>query len=422
MVQLHSAATIAGASIVKSSPLSLAVESVLAGGTLPTIAHRMASQFELARTTQEIVQHGAQFAADLTKRGRRPNPVDSILRVLHLASTHRSKTRFDDPTSMANLRDAITDAVALGRSVALALPLGGSKVANPMKTGNAFLPDVGEWVAWMRLAAMARAITNLTGVPARVLIVPDAPLHTADLGMPATEAAAHLRQAGLDLETLGIDDIVSIADTAASLPREWSGEVAMRAAAAAERARREPEFRADVAAQVQALLFATNLRLYPWPAERHLLVTRALVDANHLPADVVADANAVRAEVERKVFHYIGVNHALRTLTIPERLVRATFGDDYTMLRLTVHAKPGEPQPLLVPSNKRARPGLLPMHGIGLRFTNERGQTRFATAFALEAAMAAMVAVDEQSGRTLWVEPGRVAGLARPAYAAKAAG
>jgi hypothetical protein len=45
-------------------------------------------------------------------------------------------------------------------------------------------------------------------------------------------------------------------------------------------------------------------------------------------------------------------------------------------VRLTVHAKPGEPRPALAQSNEAARPFLLPMHSLPLRFLNKKGQAQ----------------------------------------------
>ncbi|MFK7739158.1 MAG: hypothetical protein AB8H80_02455, partial [Planctomycetota bacterium] len=366
MPQLTSAATAAGASIANSAALRAAVDRIYAGDDAPTIVTRPASEFEIRRTIQEVALHGQSYAKDLAHRSRRPDPVDAILRVLKLSSTYRQKTQFDNAASMAVLRQKLTDAVAGRKALALTLPLGGGKVPNPAKAGRSYLPDVAEWVAWARLAAIARAIATVADLPARVLVVPDAPLHTADLGIPAVEAAAHLTAAHRDITALGLDAIVTIADTANHMPTRWSDEVALRAKAASQRSDHDPAFRKSVMAQVQSLLFATNLRVYPWSDERKLQVLHALASDADAPKHILADAAMVRADVERKVFWYTGTNHALRTLAIPDLLVAQHFGKDHVMIRLTVHAKPGEPQPLLVPPSRMARPGLLPMHGIGL--------------------------------------------------------
>ena len=98
------------------------------------------------------------------------------------------------------------------------------------------------------------------------------------------------------------------------------------------------------------------------------------------------DAEDLRRQVERATFHYIGVNHALRSLEVPQRIARQMFGVEAT-LRLTVHAKPGEPRPMLTPSNRLARPGLLPMHSVGV-MARDGQDTRLGSVFELEALMA----------------------------------
>ncbi len=404
MTFLTSAAAPAGAALANSPALPRAVSLVQSGASLPAPASRLATPQQLEAAFASIRADGDALTAELSRRSHLPNRSDAALRVLQRGATYAGKTRFDDASAMAALHQRLDAAIAAGQPLTLALPLGGGKVGNTLKTGSSHLPDAAEWVAWTRLGAIARAITSVSGVPTRVLVLPDAPLHTPDLGMSAVETERHRRQADLDLGRLGLADVVTFADTVALLPANWSDEVAARGQAAWQRANADAGYARDVAAQVDSLVWATNVRVLAWSLERQVLVAAALAGRADLPADVIADADEVRRDVARKVWHYVGVNHALRSLAIPEHAVAALHGD-VAMVRLTVHAKPGEPQPLLVGPSRRARPGLLPMHGVAIAFSNERGESRRAVGFALEAALAGEGrVVDPTANRTVWYE------------------
>ena len=85
---------------------------------------------------------------------------------------------------------------------------------------------------------------------------------------------------------------------------------------------------------------------------------------------------------------YIAVNYALRSQDVAGRAARELTGHP-DHLRLTVHAKAGEPRPMLHQSASLARPALLPMHGVARRLV-EKGKPRVVGLLDLEARLAAL--------------------------------
>ena len=400
--QLTSAVTMAGASIATTPALRLAGTKVLAGGALPLNQRRIARPDEIASVLAQIGAHGEELEAELRRRSG--PPLERAMLNIKSISTFAAKTQFNNEQAMSRLSHSIAKALETQQPIRFVLPLGGTKVPNALKTGEAFLPDVGELIGVTRLASLARVISATTGVDARVIILPDAPLHAADLGIPTVEVQKHIEVARNDIRRLGIADWVEIVNTADVLPDQFPEEVVRRTKAAQERVRSDAGFALDVASQVGSLLFSINTRQYGWSLEHQVLVTLALAGDTWLPSEVRSDATAIRREVEGKVLTYVGVNHAIRSAAVPEHVVRTLHGDS-AMVRLTVHAKPGEPQPQLVQDSLLARPGLLPMHSVGVRFSTEEGDWRIATAFALETMLETQTAVlESQGGRILWYQ------------------
>ena len=415
-VSLTSAVTRSGAALATISATFDAARRVLSGGDLAPVPARLAADAEIQRVRADIWQETAKdyrkyvrAAAPLAEA----DPVDAIIAILRKASTYRSRTRFDDAEAMSDLRRRLEHGLATEEPMIFVLPMGGGKVPNRMKTGRNYLPDVTEWMAWAKLAAMARAIETVHAPGVRVIVVPDAGLHTADLGFSAPEVKAHLDWARDDLEDFGLDRWIEIADTVAHLPPTWVDEVTARSAAAARRAKADPDFAASVEAQVASLIFSVNERVNDWSDEHAALVAAAMAKASadagsddhpdvDLPASARLDASTLMVRVRDAVFHYVGVNHALRSLDVPGRIVERLTGQS-DFIRLTVHAKPGEARPLLTQSNAMARPGLLPMHGLGYRFLS-KGRPRYAGLFEVEARVAGRRPVTDAVGRFLFYE------------------
>jgi hypothetical protein len=78
-------------------------------------------------------------------------------------------------------------------------------------------------------------------------------------------------------------------------------------------------------------------------------------------------------------------------------MAKALHASD-AMLRLTVHAKPGEARPNLVPDGQLSRPGLLPMQGVGV-IDRSQPSWQFGTEFELEAVIAGQRKLVTPDGR-----------------------
>lgn len=402
----HSAVTPAAAGIAKSTALLQATNAVLRGELLPEPRITKLSKFDMHLFREQLSKLRGKHAT-VWSRNLKGTTAERAVHVLRRASTYRGRTGFSDARTFREMVARFDALLASNSPIVLALPLGGGKAPNATKTGSNYLPDASEWTAWTMLAALADALVMTTGRAVHVMTVPDAGLHTADLGFPGVEYAAHVRQAVADLEWLGIQN-VTVPDTLAHLPQRWSEEVAARASAATAKLLSDEPARQAFESQLSALLFIRNLRVAGWDLQRQILVTSALGAAETgLPNDVLADAESIRSTTRLHTPHYIGVNHALRTLQVPQQMAKILHGSE-AMLRLTVHAKPGEARPNLVPDGKLSRPGLLPMHGVGVV---DRSQARweFGTEFELEAVMAAQRKLVAPDGRFVAFESESVA-------------
>src|SRR5205823_90780 len=114
------------------------------------------------------------------------------------------------------LRPMITDE----KPILLPILMGGGKVGNPVKVGSNYLPDLGELCALSNLGAIAQAIRHVYPPGARIIAIPDASLHTADLGMPLEETLAHAIVLKRDLRVMGLTDVV-IPDVIPYMDSQW---------------------------------------------------------------------------------------------------------------------------------------------------------------------------------------------------------
>lgn len=406
MTKLTSAANQAGAALASTPDLPLAFDRITRGEALPPMATRSLRPGEADRLKDDLRQLRTDMAQAYARAGHAAGGgADGMMAVLRRASLRKGRVRFDDAEAMAPAVAALEDAVRRGAPLQLVLPLGGGKAANPLKTGQAYLPDLSEHLAAVMLAAIADALTELHPAGAHVYMLPDAGLHSDDLGFPATEHRLHLRTLQADLQALGLAHRVSMIDTLEHLPTGYVEEVTLRAQDARTRAADDASFAAEVEAQVQSLRFSMNLRAEGLSDEAAVEVTMALANPEdpRLRPEARARAEALLARTRAVAPRYVGTNHALRSLELP-RVVLTKLTGDGAHLRLTVHAKPGEPRPALVPSNALSRPGLLPMHGVGVRSVGS-DKVRMGAFFHLEARMRGFREVRDEAGRVLFYEP-----------------
>lgn len=403
MPQLYSAANQAGAALGTTPDLSQGFEHLLLHGRLPEIQRRTDPEAletiraELGALRDQLAAHRLRAAEGA------PDSAEALLAVIRKASIRKQRTQFEDDVAMAPVREVLAGIVATGAPLVLVLPIGGGKVAHPLKSGDVYLPDLAEWVAATHLGALAAALSELHRPGARVVMLPDAGLHSDDLVFSATEHRLHMRALHADLARLGIGRNVEIVDTLELLPEGWVDEVERRAADARLRLSGDAAFRAQVDAQVSSLRFSMNLRVLGWDAADAVRATTALTAPNHpgLGPEDTARAQALLARTRAVAPRYVGTNHALRTMDLPRRAAEHVARTPL-YVRLTVHAKPGEPRPELYPSSRLNRPGLLPIHGVGVREPGDK--PRVGAFFHLEARMRGFEAVHGADGRFLYFE------------------
>ncbi|MEL6429678.1 MAG: hypothetical protein AAFR54_10910 [Planctomycetota bacterium] len=403
---LSSAVTASSATVTRHPAFAELWARAQQGDSIALAPARTASAFELELVRTELAAaRGDLVDKHVRAAERRGGTEERIEAVLRSGAMSRERTGFDRPADMRDLRERLAGLVQRGERIPLALLLGGSKAPNVLKTGRRFRPDASEWLAMTVLAAQAEAIGRVYVPGALVLSIPDAGLHTGDLGFPFHETAAHVTDLQNDLTWLGIDELVAVPDTLQHLPREWSDEVYAEAERVAEDMIADEALARDVDAQVRSLLFSINTRNAPWSFARALDVFHAAAGSGE-GASLEARLDAVllhQRAVQQGPF-YVATNRLIRRLGLVDRVVEAHTGAP-EHLRLSVHSKPGEPRPLLSMPNRHARMALLPMHGLGFR-ERDRDAARYATVFELEARTAGLRAVvSSRDGRFLFYEP-----------------
>src|SRR5207244_2547274 len=104
---------------------------------------------------------------------------------------------------------------------------------------------------------------------------------------------------------------------------------------------------------------------------------------------LTGEARMLAAELYRRsegiAHHYVAINWAIRETGLVGRIVQDIF-ESQNYLRMSVHAKPGEPRPALFPATDYfpSLMGLLPMHALGV-FLKGEDKMRFGLAFELAA-------------------------------------
>jgi pyoverdine/dityrosine biosynthesis protein Dit1 len=294
----------------------------------------------------------------------------------------------------------------INRQQPLMLPMlmGGAKAPNPVKVGSAYLPDLSEWTAWSMLDAIGVAIESFYRPGALAIAVPDAALHTADIGMPIEEAVAHTAAAEKDLRMLGLTH-VHIPNTLEFLNDEWVQGVEKLLATVKERRHYDTAFAESFASQTRSLVYSLNTRVLDVEFETLLLIYAAIAGhTSTLAPDHLETAADLTTRAARVTTHYTAVNWAIRRLGLVERIVASMSGSTQHF-RMSVHAKPGEPRPQLFTPSKYFPNlgGLLPMHAVGVRLLSE-ARARNGAAFELTARLRKWTPVHANSGRFLWYE------------------
>jgi hypothetical protein len=395
------------AALKKAPEFFAAKELVLSGQKLPKprVRYAEASEIDAALVEVDAVIH-PHLEAMRRAGARQRTTMDKIMAIIKKGSIQTSLTRFEDPEAMRVFTTRLRETIECGAPVVLAMPQGGGKTHMPLKTGNfGLLPDFSEFLSLKMRAALVTAVREVYAGGAHMIDVSDAPLHTRDLGVCPAASKRHITQLWSDLARLGIKDEVIVADTPNFLPPNWLEAIDEGTREVRHNIEQDPGVRAGAEEQVQSLLFAKNCTEI-WPSQEETLLGFAVIAGapDGVPEATAALARAFEQETREVVAMYMAINHhGIRGMRLIERVVERLGFSPERYLRLSVHAKPGNPRPALSISNHMAPPALLPKHSVGLRILG--GKPRWGLTFDLVAKMRGWDAVYEaETGRFMYYE------------------
>ncbi|AWM39147.1 hypothetical protein GobsT_25730 [Gemmata obscuriglobus] len=366
----------------KLSILPEACKQIEAGRTFPPPPMTVLTPDALQSLTLELRQGREHWKDELLKKCKPDlSPAENALAVLKAASLSVKATLFDDLGVRTGLLDKINGMLS-HKQFTVAMITGGVKIGNELKTGRTLTPDLADWTSVNVLQGVADALTEVTDVPTRLVLVADGHLHSADAGLDA-------RQADLFLETLQDDAraFLGALDVVLASPRNvlddrWFEFVIDEIVNVREQANSNEDFRAQLASQADSLVSSVNLRARGWSYE-HTVQVFGAVGGHQVGSIAAKDAEDLWFLAADLSVGYTANNHAVRDLGLVERVVREAVGTDL-YIRASVHAKPGEPRLALAPSNSYARPYLLPMHSNGQVARKEGGELVYGPLFDLE--------------------------------------
>jgi hypothetical protein len=399
---MHSRVTASSATVGSAPELAQAAELIFAGRELPPLQLRVAPTSEVEQVRKKLwTLHDQLFTYYVRRADKKATPREKVFSVLKDASISRQSTGFGNHAMMEKAWTTVDELLDRDQPISMALLFGGTKTGNPLKVGWTWMPDLSEWASHIHLNAIGRAIEEVYRPGARVYPIYDSGLHTGDLGADWIESHAHQRQLGQDLKWLGITHSVPV-DPVPLLPSDWGIEVRNNAMQARQVFARDTE--GKMAAQAKALMYSINTRVeLPSLEDAALVYYAATHEDPRLPREVCEQAMHLIDRSNRVCWHYTGTNWAIRTRDLAGTVVKDQTGDR-RHLRLSIHAKPGEPRPFMLQSNSLTRAALVPMHGLGqVEGLNSEG-TRFGNLFYIEGRMRGMVQVVDEKQRHLWFE------------------
>lgn len=373
-------------SLLSSPELIDAARRVIAGGSLQPAPFIAMSPAGLTEVWSDLRALRNERASMLTKKGaKKSSTTESILAVLREASYQPNTAGFNKPELLARIAAPIELAVTSGRPIGLAIPVGGGKVAVSIKTGGRVGPDVAELTAAATLDALVVAINEFHAPGAFLVQMPDMGLHTGDTASPIERHLLHMaRLRTWTSEVLAADQRLIYPNPLDHLGDNWIDIADAGARAARERLRRDPN--SPLRGLARSMILSINTASEARSFEEDVLVYAAIAqpDLPGLPADAVEAGNLLVHRALAVTPGYVGTSDAIRSTGLLERLV-ALHNPDAVYFRLTVHPKPLEPRPLLLPTGRLApKPGILPMHAVGVRSTAD-GKPRVGLAWELTA-------------------------------------
>ncbi|MFC7335986.1 hypothetical protein ACFQY0_02250 [Haloferula chungangensis] len=384
----HNSDKVDFSNIVKAGAISdldelhIAKNRVLQGELIPAAETIDISDGEANSIMESLAASRAKRVKKAVRRAFGKPVPEAIAGILKDFALSPSQSKLGDKYFWGRLLEKIDSLTVDGQPLTMALPMGGGNIGSSIKTGGRILPDLSEWQAWNSLAGISMAINEIYAPGALMIAVPDAALHTADLGFAIEDVISHGRQANLDLMRLGLGGHLSIPDVLSHLPSNWSS-IVDEIVPVLDLSKHDWSL-------IRSLVWSLNTKVHGMPIEREILIASALSgNLNDLPSCLRAEAHAIFQRAEFVVRHYSAVNIAIRRLGLIENVVEALTGSS-NFLRLSVHAKAievPEIRPHLFPTNRIVQhPALLPMHGVGV-VRREGANTDFGITFNLAALM-----------------------------------
>jgi hypothetical protein len=375
-----------GAGLADSTDLAQFAQAILNNDPVPFVQPLRLSLAEVEARAQEIRDLRDRRRLHLLKGAKASSVPERVLGLLRRASLSPKASGFDNPQAAAQMLEQVALAGRHGLALVFLIPMGGAKAPVAVKTGRNVGPDYAEMIAAAMLDALAMAIAAIHKPGASIVIVPDAGLHTGDLGFPVEATRQHLADYMVAIDSwLGASERVVIADPLPHLPPTWVEAVRRLAAKTAIQLRSDPGH--PLAALAGSLAYSINTVAYHQPFERDVLVYAAA--AGHklpgLDPQIVSDGLELNRRARMLLPHYVAVNQAIREERLLERIATAAR-PDAAYVRMTVHAKPGEPRPQLIEVGRFApKPGVLPMHSLGVRGTDDVGRIHFGVTWEVTA-------------------------------------
>lgn len=388
----------------KAAELFAAKECVIAGHGVPKPLVRDAPMDEIDGALKELDAVVAPFMEGLRRAGgKKGTLVERLTAIIRKASTQTTLTQFDSPEAMVLFRTRLEQSVARGEPIILAMPEGGGKAPVHIKTGAGIGPDFAEYLGLKMRAAVITALREVYKGGAHMINVPDAPLHTRDLGWTLEGVRRFDAHLWGDLPRLGIDnDEIIHAPTLNFLPSNWYDAVDQGAGDI--RSRDDEGTQQKLESQFRSLLY---IKRGPWKSDEEAVLAYAALsgDSSGIPDDVRDMAFDFERQVREVTPLYTAVNHhGIYGLDLIGRIVAGLGFSPNLYLRCSVHAKPGHPRLLLNIQNHRTPAGLLPMHSMGVRMEKD-GKVRWGLTFEIVARMRGWHAVHEaETGRFMYYE------------------
>jgi len=393
-----------GAALGKAPELREAASLVQTEGRIPASSPIVLSPEAIIQSLKGLEQVRDGSISEVERRRPKHHPVtaETLLNSLKNVVISPQLTGLRSPETAPLLFDSVQLAIDNGRPLVFVLLAGGGKVPNALKTRAQSGPDLADATKIAMLSGFARGLSNLHKPGVQVVVVPDLGLHTADIGAPIERYLNHM-QGMQDLTNfLASNGEVVVLDPLTILPDSWADEVDR--VAAGVRSELKGKISTGMMKQAESLTFSINTSRFGWSEHESLLAFASVAGVHPVPLQDHERATRLRRHAMDILPHYVAVNQAIRNTGLAE-LAASLTDPDAVYVRMSVHAKPNEVRPKLVPVGKLAPlPGLLPMHAVGVRSAHG-GKLRHGLVFDLVAKMRGWTPMLKPDGTFWYYDP-----------------